>query len=132
MDPLPLSHLILSKELLGTWLINLVQSESREIFHLSQAQEAPTNTAAGLQAFLFTIHDTALTLLDLNIRDRFFPPNKAKVVVNTMSGRLKWLTMNVIHLDIELLDLLVQTLPCLEELRLIVMDVVSSDEVSFF
>jgi len=40
--------------------------------------------------------------------------------------------MNVIHLDIELLDLLVQTLPCLEELRLIVMDVVSSDEVSFF
>jgi len=83
----------LSEELLGTWLIDLVQSESGEIPTFPRLRKLdfhPTNTAAGLQALLVTIHGTAPTLLDLIIRYRFFPPNEAKVVVNTTSGRLKF------------------------------------------
>ena len=127
-----------TEEPLGTWLINFAQNESEfsvENFvfpKLMYLNIYPGNTEAGLQALLFIIRGSAPTLLELNIWDRYFPPYQAKVVINTMSGRLKWLRMNAVYLDVELLDLLVQTLPCLEELWLAVTDVVGSDGVSAF
>ena len=128
-----------TEEPLGTWLIRFAQNESEssgENFTFPELRKLdlyPSNTEDGMQALVSITHDTAPTLVDLTIRDRYFPPNQAKVVVNTIAGcHLKRLRMNVVYLDVDLLDVLVQKLPCLEKLWLSVSEVVGSDGVSIF
>ena len=128
-----------TEESLGTWLINFAQDEAEffgENFTFPKLRKLdlyPSNTEAGLQALVSIIHGTVPTLVDLTIRDRYFPPNQAMVIVNTIAGyHLKQLRMNIVYLDVELLDLLVQKLPCFKKLWLSVSEVVGSDGVSTF
>jgi len=128
-----------NEEPLGKWLEDFVGKESDTLEHplsfpkLQALDFYPSTAESGTTALLSIIHRSADTLLELTIRDRYFYPDQARTLINAAAKcKLRYFRMNVMHLDIELLDLVMEKLPDLEKIWFSLSKVMGSGEVDLF
>jgi hypothetical protein len=117
------------EEPLSQWLAECVADE-RCVAHLRSLDIYPTNMAAGIDDLLSCINRAARTLTHLTVRDRYFQPAEAALVVDAAAkcAGLRYLRLNVWRLDVTLLDLLAKKVPALQQIWLSVGEALSNNE----
>ncbi len=113
---------------LGGWLLGCLNDER----YLSQVRELdlyPSTTADGLAVVLFGVGRASATLQRLIIRDRYFLPTDVLEIIDALSAcrGLRYLRMNILRLEIDIVDRMAACLPSLEGLWLSLGDQTSTD-----
>ena len=113
---------------LGGWLLGCLNDER----YLSQVRELdlyPSTTADGLVVILAGVGRASATLQRLIIRDRYVVPAEALEIIDALSAcrGLRYLRMNILRLEIDIVDRMVARLPSLEGLWLSLGDQISTD-----
>lgn len=118
-----------SEESLSHWL-SLCIEDKRCFAKLRHLDIYPTNTLVGMDVLLTSIKRTSGTLVHLTIRDRYFQPREATLILEAASRckNLTHLRMNVLRLNIALLDLFAIHVPCIDHLWLAVGEVFNNND----
>ena len=120
-----------SEQLLSEWMSEGIAHKAM-LANLQVLQIYPTLLPAGLDALAVYLRRSSDTLTTLAVRDRYLQYDEVDVVVGAFGHRsaengLKSLRLNVRTLTVELIDLLAERLPGLEELALYIGDAVTDD-----
>jgi hypothetical protein len=120
-----------SEQSLSRWLSGCV-ADTLILANLRILQIYPTLLLAGFDALVEFLRRSSDTLTTLVVRDRYLLSEEVDVVVGVFSAEngLKSLRLNVRTLTAELVDLLAEKLPGLEELTLYIGDSATGDNAS--
>lgn len=104
---------------LGRWLLECL-SDERCVMQVRELDLYPTSTGDGLAVVLASVGRASTTLRRLIIRDRYLVRTEVLEIIDALSAcrRLRYLRMNVLRLDIDIMDRMAARLPSLEGLWL--------------
>ncbi|KJA20597.1 hypothetical protein HYPSUDRAFT_43107 [Hypholoma sublateritium FD-334 SS-4] len=104
---------------LGRWLLECL-SDEQCMLQVRELDLYPTSTGDGLAVVLTSVGRVSTTLRRLIIRDRYLVHTEVLEIIDALSAcrGLRYLRMNVLRLDIDIMDRMAARLPSLEGLWL--------------
>ncbi|KAF9068267.1 hypothetical protein BDP27DRAFT_1295432 [Rhodocollybia butyracea] len=121
LNTTPLLHAISTEQRLSEWTLKTF--EENHFSRLHELQLYPSALPEGFRGLLSCIQQSADTLQNLVVRERYLDPDDVITLLNVLPLGLRSLRLNLRELNVELFDVITSRLPTLSSLSLYISNV---------